>query len=148
MGCHFLLQGIFLTQGSNQRLLILLHWQVGSLPLAPPGKLWSHMGLSNILHISRANWSSYQEATFNHQVNYMSKSVLTIWQYKKEKKNGTLHHVSKECSGLRFSILFTYGCETNHPKQVGLKLKYHLSCLVDWKSGRSFHCVVLAQGFS
>ena len=30
---HFLLQGIFLTQGSNLRLLYLLHWQVDSLPL-------------------------------------------------------------------------------------------------------------------
>ena len=29
---------IFLTQGSNPRLLLLLHWQLGSLPLAPPGK--------------------------------------------------------------------------------------------------------------
>ena len=37
--CHFLLQGIFHTQGSNPRLLCLLRWQVGSLPLAPPGKL-------------------------------------------------------------------------------------------------------------
>ena len=26
------------TQGSNLYLLCLLHWQVGSLPLAPPGK--------------------------------------------------------------------------------------------------------------
>ena len=30
--CHFLLQGIFLTQGSNLCLLRLLHWQVDSLP--------------------------------------------------------------------------------------------------------------------
>ena len=37
-GCHFLRQGIFLTQGLNPHLLSLLHWQVGSLPLAPPGK--------------------------------------------------------------------------------------------------------------
>ena len=29
--CHFLLQGIFLTQGSNLLLLYLLHWQVDSL---------------------------------------------------------------------------------------------------------------------
>ena len=36
-GCHALLQGIFPTQGSNPRLLCLLHWQVGSLPPAPPG---------------------------------------------------------------------------------------------------------------
>ena len=35
---HALLQGIFLTQGSNPRLLSLLHWQAGSLPLGPPGK--------------------------------------------------------------------------------------------------------------
>ena len=38
VGCHALLQGIFPTQGSNPHLLRLLHWQVGSLPLAPPGK--------------------------------------------------------------------------------------------------------------
>ena len=31
-------EGIFLTQGSNLCLLCLLHWQAGSLPLAPPGK--------------------------------------------------------------------------------------------------------------
>ena len=36
--CHFLLQGIFLTQGSNPYPLCLLHWQVDSLSLAPPGK--------------------------------------------------------------------------------------------------------------
>ena len=32
MGCHFLLQGIFLTQASNPCLLRLLHWQAESLP--------------------------------------------------------------------------------------------------------------------
>ena len=37
VGCHDFLQGIFLTQGSNPLLLCLLHWQVGSLPLAPSG---------------------------------------------------------------------------------------------------------------
>ena len=36
--CHILLQGIFPTQGSNLCLLCLLHWQAGSLPLAPSGK--------------------------------------------------------------------------------------------------------------
>ena len=38
VGCHALFQGIFLIQGSSQHLLYLLHWQAGSLPLAPPGK--------------------------------------------------------------------------------------------------------------
>ena len=36
VGCHFLLQAIFLTQGLNLRLLRLLHWQAGSLPLGKP----------------------------------------------------------------------------------------------------------------
>ena len=43
VGCHFLLQGIFPTQGSNPSLLRLLHWQVNSLPL-------SHLG-NPILYI-------------------------------------------------------------------------------------------------
>ena len=38
MSCQALLQGIFPTQGSNLHLVRLLHWQVDSLPLAPPGK--------------------------------------------------------------------------------------------------------------
>ena len=33
VGCHFLLQGIFLTQGLNLHLLHLLYWQAHSLPL-------------------------------------------------------------------------------------------------------------------
>ena len=35
VGCHFLLQGIFPTQGSN---LWLLHWQADSLPLSHLGR--------------------------------------------------------------------------------------------------------------
>ena len=37
LDCFFLLQEIFPTQGSNPHLLLVLHWQVGSLPL-------SHLG--------------------------------------------------------------------------------------------------------
>ena len=35
VGCHFILQRIFLTQGWNPHLL---HCKVGSLQLEPPGK--------------------------------------------------------------------------------------------------------------
>ena len=38
-GYHVLLQGIFPTQRSNLHFLCRLHWQAGSLPLVPPGKL-------------------------------------------------------------------------------------------------------------
>ena len=44
-GCHFLLQGILLNQGSNPHLLHLLHWQAESLPL-------SYLGCSSKLYMS------------------------------------------------------------------------------------------------
>ena len=38
VGWHALQQGIFTTRGLNLSLLSHLHWQAGSLPLAPPVK--------------------------------------------------------------------------------------------------------------
>ena len=49
-GCHFLLQGIFLTQGSKLHLLCLLHWQVDSLPL-------KNQGLFRLLSSVPTPWS-------------------------------------------------------------------------------------------
>ena len=43
VGCQFLLQGIFPTQGSNIHLLSLLHWQVDSLPLHDLGSPMSRL---------------------------------------------------------------------------------------------------------
>ena len=53
VGCHAFFQGIILTQGLNPSLLHLLHWQVGSLPLAsttweaptPPRNIKKHLTL-------------------------------------------------------------------------------------------------------
>ena len=39
MGCHFLLQGIFPTQGLNPHLFCLLHWQADSLATLMLGKI-------------------------------------------------------------------------------------------------------------
>ena len=47
--CHFLLQGIFPTQGSKLCLLFFLLWQVGSLPL-------SHLGSPIFLVNSYQSW--------------------------------------------------------------------------------------------
>ena len=41
-------QGTFPTQESNLRLLCLLPWQAGSLPVAPPGKPSAHKGAARI----------------------------------------------------------------------------------------------------
>ena len=38
VGFHFLPQDFLATQGLTLGLLHLLHWQMGSLPLVPPGK--------------------------------------------------------------------------------------------------------------
>ena len=43
--CHFLLQGIFLTQRLNLHLLSFLHWQADSLPVGSLRKLVSASGL-------------------------------------------------------------------------------------------------------
>ena len=50
--CRAFLQGIFLTQRSNP---CLLHWQAGSLPLAPPGQP-QEKGLDSIPE--QAQWTA------------------------------------------------------------------------------------------
>ena len=44
VGCHFLLQGIFPTQGSNPGLLHLLQWLVASLSLCQSGARLNQKG--------------------------------------------------------------------------------------------------------
>ena len=48
MGCHFLLQGVLPTPGSNAHLLL---WRVGCLPPSPAGKhpIWPHRPLGSII---------------------------------------------------------------------------------------------------
>ena len=67
VGCHFLLQGIFWTQGSNLSLLSLLHWQTGSLPLVPPGVpravCWlSHSVIPDSLQFFMTPWTAARQA--------------------------------------------------------------------------------------
>ena len=45
VGCHFLLQGILLTQGSSLCLLCLLYWHTDSLPLNHQGNPYSSLVL-------------------------------------------------------------------------------------------------------
>ena len=51
---YALLQGIFLTQGSNQHLLSLLHWQADPLPAEPQGLgVFKKASLPSIKKLSR-----------------------------------------------------------------------------------------------
>ena len=52
VSCHVLFQTIFLIQGSDLHLLCLLHWQAGSLPLAPPGTQYE----SEVTQLSPTFW--------------------------------------------------------------------------------------------
>ena len=47
-GCHFLLQGIFLTQESNLGLLYPFALAAGFLPLVPPGKPYEGIDLKQM----------------------------------------------------------------------------------------------------
>ena len=65
VGCHALLQGIFLTQGLNPHPLCLSIWQAGSLPLVPPGKRTHNSGPGLFLQEHKAPnppWGGGQEA--------------------------------------------------------------------------------------
>ena len=66
VGCHVLLQGIFLTRGSNPCILHLLHWQACSLPLTPLGKPvldnWSNKSWM-IAHLLTTWFTEYFKST-------------------------------------------------------------------------------------
>ena len=69
VGCPFLLQGIFLTQGSNPHFLCLLRWQVDFLPLTPPGKPSETTELSTKAgSCSGHSWLQKQTHTQAHQL--------------------------------------------------------------------------------
>ena len=72
VGCHALLQGTFLTQGSNLHFLYLLPWQVDSLPL-------SHLG-SPMLIVKCIKWLLRTRHSSKHFVDY--KLALAVYLYK------------------------------------------------------------------
>ena len=77
-------------QGSNLHLLHLLHWQVGSLPLVPPGKPMAgpyHQPLSRSGHKRHPS----QEMGRSQSLNW--KGVTLAWDLgeKKKKKNRKMH---------------------------------------------------------
>ena len=59
VGCHFLFQGNFPTQGWNPYLLRLLHWWAGSLPLSHQGSPLLWLGSSKISLGSLGPQTSY-----------------------------------------------------------------------------------------
>ena len=71
--CHFLLQGIFLTQGSNLRLLYLPPWQVDSLPPRHRGSL-----VSFYFAQTRILGNTVVPLCFLHECHFFSRSFKMI----------------------------------------------------------------------
>ena len=99
VGCHCLLQGIFLTQGSNPSFLCLLLWQVGSFNTSTTWEAQTHQGPTinktkiqstdqekniykrcnqqglNFQHIQTAHTARYQKQT-NNSMKKMGRGLL------------------------------------------------------------------------
>ena len=73
-GCHFLLQGIFPTQGSNPHLL---HWRTSSLPLAPkkPFLLYISLYILLVLFLHRILTSTSQ---YHQYINSLQAQNITL----------------------------------------------------------------------
>ena len=108
VGCHFLLQGIFLTQGSNLHLLCLLHWQADSLPL-------SHLG-SLIRMLESQNAFSHEAERYTHN------------SY--QKKSGTIDLIYTSSLHLSSSIEKQAYFQSHMKFVPKVKLSYEISCII------------------
>ena len=87
VGCHFHLQGIFPTSELNPGLFCLLHWQAGSLPLAPPRKspVCNQYSIKNMWNGLTSKFTDtgstiYYQATFSKSVSEVySTSIKLGW---------------------------------------------------------------------
>ena len=86
-GYHFLLQGIFPTQGSNLCLLCLLYWQADSLPLAPLGK--PNEEIKRCVSLVPSREPSKQQVSFL----YLTWHSAKLWKAKKRKGCFTIQKV-------------------------------------------------------
>ena len=76
VGCHSLLQGIFLTQESNVSLLYLPHWQPGSLPAEPPEKPYVYIDLF-YFQVSVTGWIVLLKVICGH----LNPQYFEMWPY-------------------------------------------------------------------
>ena len=108
-GFHALLQGIFLCLRDPSRIsLCLLHWQVGSLPLAPPGKPSLSISIPYFLRhntetrpinnpIMASNCSSWSETSFtlSQKLKMIKSGEEAMLKVKKGQKLGLLNQIAK-----------------------------------------------------
>ena len=76
VGCCVLLQGSNL-EGSNPYLLCILHWQVGSLPLGPPGKPMKCFTLWRCCEKGKQKFPKYHFITGKSTISYWNNDVFS-----------------------------------------------------------------------
>ena len=102
MGCHFLLQGIFPTQGLNLHLLHLQHWQADSLPLSLLGSPYYTL----IYYIS---------PRYIGNIGYQK--VLPLFEKKTLSLGGSWIHVESDCPADNFCCVLGFGVLMNERNQ-------------------------------
>ena len=107
MGSHFLLQGIFPTQGLNPSFL---HWQVGSLPLNHQGNSIFFFNPTVTLRVRHIIISFYKgregiwvvkEMGPNHWINELSFELRSVFRAQN-------HYTITFCSQLLFAAIITF----------------------------------------
>ena len=97
IGCHFLLQGIFLTQGSKP---CLLHWQADSLPL-------SHLGSPTAAHSTLSNGHCLKQKFFSVFLHVqVSGMTHVLFLTKNQDPRGNCEGQNVKEQGLNFSSCF------------------------------------------
>ena len=119
VGCHFLLQGIFLTQGLNPRLL---HWQANSFPL-------SHLGsLIIVIGSLKTNTLMYDRVTIQRLRRMFCLWAGTSWSHKRQ-NNLNMGDVGKS------KKIFLQKCAQCHTEKGGKhKTRPNLRDRLGWKT--------------
>ena len=123
VGCHFLLQRIFPTQGSNLQLLHLLYWQADSLPL-------SHLGSLKVWTMQ--NCYLLQMQYVNQHTTYCSLDIIDMTRI--NSKNESLDFC--KCIFLMFPSLIKN--KHNLTVRVVLYLYTMIQCLRQFSYSQSF----------
>ena len=116
MGCHFHLQGIFPTQGSNPRLL---YWQVDSLPLSHQGSARPFNKRSFLEYVSSLSTLAFQTVP---QYSFSELSLLLNPLRRDRLESGILY--CKACT-------WTHLSSSNKTQSIYAGLKV-TACMCGW----------------
>ena len=138
VGCYFLLQGIFLAQGSNS---YLLHWQEDSLPLSHLGShfIFTSSYFKLFLFYSIHFALSYLYLTYIHS--YMGLCIHTYLRVQ------CPHFILKRCAIKKFGDHFWKVspnpplCSSNSNRALAKLVSHHFACLLSLWFLRRDHLV-------